>query len=313
MLQGCGHSLGLGLVTHPTTKAVAFTGSQRGGRALFDAAVRRTEPIPVFAEMGSTNPVLLLPGALAERPQQIAQGYVQSVTLGVGQFCTNPGLVLGLEGQPLAVFRDAVASAARNAMPATMLTRAIRDTFHERVAAAKGVPGVRVVGESEAQAVADKTQAACVVLSADASSLNDLLLEENFGPSSLIVGCRSRAELLGVVDRLDGHLTASVHATDQDLREYRDVIQKLEDKVGRVVYGGFGTGIEVCSAMHHGGPYPSSTFPQFTSIGHAAFLRFVRPICYQNCPVDALPAALHDENPLGIWRLVDNVLTRAPA
>jgi NADP-dependent aldehyde dehydrogenase len=311
MLHGRGHELGLGLVRHPATKAVAFTGSQRGGRALFDAAASRPHPIPVFAEMGSINPVLLLPGALAEGATQIGPAYVQSVTLGVGQFCTNPGLVLGLEGAPLAAFRDAVANGARSAAPATMLTGAIRDTLQKAVERARSMPGVRLVGESAAPAQADQTQAACVILATDAGRLNDQLLEENFGPSSLVVGCQSRAELLAVVDRLEGHLTASVHATQRDLQEYRDVIEKLEDKVGRIIYGGFGTGIEVCAGMHHGGPYPSSTFPQFTSIGHAAFLRFVRPVCYQNCPAGALPAALEDENPLGVWRLVDNVLTKA--
>jgi len=313
MLHGESHELGLGLVRHPATKAVAFTGSQRGGRALFDAAARRPVPVPVYAEMGSTNPVLLLPGALAERAKDIAPAYIQSVTLGVGQFCTNPGLVLGLEDESLAAFRDAAASYARDASPATMLTRAIRDTFQQGVERAQGSPGVRVAGASEAPARADRSEAACVILSVGAENLNDQLLEENFGPSSVVVGCRTRDELSALVAGLDGHLTASVHATEQDLKEYRDVIEKLEDRVGRIIYGGFGTGIEVCAGMHHGGPYPSTTFPQFTSIGHAAFLRFVRPVCHQNCPVVALPAALLDENPLGIWRLVDNVLTNAGA
>jgi NADP-dependent aldehyde dehydrogenase len=312
LVHGGGHEVGLALARHPAARAVAFTGSLGGGRALFDAAAGRPEPIPVYAEMGSINPVILLPGALASRADDIATAYIQSVTLGVGQFCTNPGLVLGVEGNALERFVAATARVAEAVPPATMLHAGIRDAFTRGAERLERTPGVEVVARSSAAADAQKTQAGCVIVTTtpDVLAAHPHVNEEVFGPASAIVRCRNRAELEHVVRGLAGHLTASVHGTPEDLAEYRDLIALLETKVGRIIFNGFGTGIEVCASMHHGGPYPSTTDPHFTSIGQAGIFRFARPICYQNFPPHVLPEALRDRNALGIWRLIDGQLTK---
>jgi 2,5-dioxopentanoate dehydrogenase len=312
LVHGVGHEVGLALVRHPAARAVAFTGSIAGGRALFDAAAARPEPIPVYAEMGSVNPVILLPGALASRADEIAGAYIQSVTLGVGQFCTNPGLVLGVSDDALDRFMTATARAAEAVAPATMLHAGIRDAFTRGTERLQQTPGVQVLARSSAVPDPQKTQAGVVIVSTtpDVLAAHPHVNEEIFGPASAIVRCRNRAELEQVVRGLTGHLTASVHGTPEDLAEYRDLIALLETKVGRIIFNGFGTGIEVCASMHHGGPYPATTDPHFTSIGHAGIYRFARPICYQNFPQDALPPALRDRNAPRIWRLVDGQVTR---
>jgi len=311
MVQGQTNDVGMALVKHPATRAVAFTGSFRGGRALFDAGVSRPEPIPVYAEMGSINPVILLPGAVAQRGEQIASAYINSVTLGVGQFCTNPGILLALETPALEGFVGAVERTARAVAPATMLHAGIAKAFAGGVARVAETPGVQVVATSETAADSAKSEGQTAIFSTTAAALdaNPHLTEEVFGPTSTIVRCRNRQELEAVVRGLGGHLTASVHGTPEDLAEHRDLIALLETKVGRIIFNGFGTGIEVCAAMHHGGPYPSTTDGHFTSIGPAAIFRFARPVCYQDFPDAALPEALREGNPLGIWRLVDSRLT----
>jgi alpha-ketoglutaric semialdehyde dehydrogenase len=312
MIHGLTHDTGLALVRHPATRAVAFTGSLAGGRALFDAGVSRPDPIPVYAEMGSTNPVILLPGALESRADDIAAAYIQSVTMGVGQFCTNPGIVLGMEHPALDRFVEAAGRGAREWTPATMLHRGIRDAFTRGVERLERTSGVRLAGRSNAVPDPQKTQAPCVIASTTADVLESEphLREEIFGPASVVVRCRDRAELERVVRGLSGHLTASVHGTPQDLVEYRDLIAVLETKVGRIIFNGFATGLEVCPSLHHGGPYPATTDAHFTSIGHAGIFRFARPICYQNFPQEALPEPLQNKNTAGIWRLIDGQLTQ---
>jgi 2,5-dioxopentanoate dehydrogenase len=310
MVQGQTNEVGMTLVKHPATKAVAFTGSLRGGRALFDAGVSRAEPIPVYAEMGSINPVILLPGALAQRAEPIAGAFVNSVTLGVGQFCTNPGLVLALNSPSLDTFVGAVETAAKGVAPATMLHGGIARAYAGGVARLQETPDVKLVARSDKDADAGKTEGGVAIFATKAEALEDYphLTEEIFGPTSTIVRCHSREELEGVIRGLVGHLTASVHGTPEDLVEYRDLIALLETKVGRIIFNGFGTGIEVCAAMHHGGPYPSTTDSHFTSIGPAGIYRFARPVCYQDFPDAALPDALQEANPLKLWRLVDGAL-----
>ncbi|CAN5858667.1 aldehyde dehydrogenase (NADP(+)) [soil metagenome] len=312
MVHGAGYEVGLALVRHPEARAVAFTGSLAGGRALFDAATARPEPIPVYAEMGSINPVILLPGALAAGAEQIGAAYIKSVTMGVGQFCTNPGLVLGVDDQSLDRFISAAALAAENAAPATMLHGGIRDAFAKGVARMEATPGVKVEGRSRVEAQSARTEAPVVIFSTTADVLESEahLSEEVFGPTSAIVKCRDRAELEHAIRQLTGHLTASVHGTPQDLKEYSDLIATIETKVGRIIFNGFGTGLEVCSALHHGGPYPATTDSHFTSIGQGGIFRFARPLCYQNFPQDALPEVLRDRNTRKIWRLLDGMLTR---
>lgn len=312
MVQGKGHDVGLALVRHPKAKAVAFTGSLRGGRALFDAAAARHEPIPVYAEMGSTNPVFLLPGALEQRAKDIAQGYVQSVNLGVGQFCTNPGIVLGAEGDGLNRFVEEIRTLAGDVEPATMLHEGIYRGYEDGVRRIAETAGVRPINEGNANG-AGPNKARCMLFLTDADVLHRtprLAEEEVFGPASIVTACPTIGDMERVARSLDGHLTATVHGTEEDLRTHASLLRILETRVGRLIFNGFPTGIEVCAAMHHGGPYPATTDSHYTSIGTAAILRFGRPICYQNFPDASLPPPLRNKNESGLWRMIDNELTR---
>jgi 2,5-dioxopentanoate dehydrogenase len=313
MVHAVDPALSLALVRHPSIKAVAFTGSERAGRAIFDAAVARPEPIPAYAEMGSTNPVFLLPGAVAERADALAQGLAASVNLGVGQFCTCPGLIVGTETDSFAAFRAQLAKRFEQAQPATMLHPGILKAYKASVARAGGIEGVR----SAAAATAgdpERTEATPSLLDTDAATWlgAEALAEEIFGPSAILIRAASQDEMLRVAEALPGTLTATVHGTPADLQAYRKLIAVLEAKAGRLIFNGYPTGVEVSPAMHHGGPYPATTDSKFTSVGTAAILRFLRPICYQNFPGESLPVELRDENPRGIWRTVDGEFTRAP-
>ena len=314
VLHGRRHELGMNLIRHPLVKAVGFTGSLRAGRALFDAAAARPEPIPVFAEMGSTNPVFVLPGALQLRGRQIAEGLKNSVTLGVGQFCTNPGLVVATESDSTLTFTDFVTDLIAAAPPGTMLYDGIRSAYEQGVEAFSKVQGVAVAARSRTPADGNKTEAAPTLFTASARTYlsNSRLGEELFGPSTLLVTGTSKEELEQIARSLEGHLTATVHGTPQDLEEYRNLVSILQTKAGRLIFNGFPTGIEPCNAVHHGGPYPATTDARTTSIGTTALERFVRPLCYQDFPQSALPPELQDDNPRGIWRLVDGHMTRDP-
>lgn len=311
LVQGRTNDTGMGLVKHPNTMAAAFTGSLRGGRALYDAANARPVPIPFYAEMGSVNPVFLLPGALKERAGNIAAGYVQSLTLGVGQFCTNPGLVFGLESGELSRFVDEVKPRTEAVAPATMLHAGIHQAYVEGVKHIAGLPGLKLAAKASAEADPVKSQAAAHVFTTDAEGLrnNPGLYEEVFGPVSTIITCQSADELAEFAAKLEGSLTATIHGTEEDLLAYRGLVETLETKVGRIIFNGYPTGIEVCHAMHHGGPYPATAHSYFTSIGTRCIYRFVRPLCYQGWPQSCLPPELKDSNPLGIIRLVDGVRT----
>ncbi len=308
LLHGETAEISIALVRHPLAKAVGFTGSQTAGRALFDAASQRPEPIPVYAEMGSVNPVFLLPGAVAERPEALAQGVKQSVTLGMGQFCTCPGLIVGMNLAPIG---DSLRKQFAEAAPGTMLRPGILNAYQRGVEKLEQVAGVR---STRASTVSDaaKTEASPAVLETEAATFlaNPELGHEVFGPSTVLVHCGSRAELEAVARHLEGSLTASVHGTDRDLAEHRTLIDILETKAGRLLFNGYPTGVEVCPSMNHGGPYPATSDVKFTSVGTAAIYRFARPICYQNFPQSLLPPELQDGNPANIWRTVDGTLTR---
>jgi NADP-dependent aldehyde dehydrogenase len=311
MLHGASNEVGIALVRDPVAQAVGFTGSLKGGRALFDAAASRPQPIPVYAEMGSANPVFILPGALAERAEAIAAGLKQSVTLGVGQFCTCPGLVIGIGDAQFKNLQQRVAALIGETAPGTMLHAGILQAYQAGTARAEQRVG-KPLGRSTAEPDAQKTQAAAMVFGTDAAKfLKDPSLgEEIFGPATVMISCASAQELEQVARRLDGHLTATIHANAQDLDDFKSLTAILETKVGRLVYNGFPTGVEVCAAMTHGGPYPATTDARSTSVGPYAIKRFVRPISYQNYPESALPDELRDANPRKIWRLVENKWTR---
>jgi alpha-ketoglutaric semialdehyde dehydrogenase len=311
LLQGAGHEIGVALVEHPLTAAVAFTGSQRGGRALFDAAASRPKPIPVYAEMGSTNPVFVLPGAAQERAEQIAALYVQSVTMGVGQFCTNPGLLFIEEGDAHQRFSQSVVQAAEQSTPATMLHAGIHSAFQSGVKYLADLPGVEVLARSTTPASESSCQAACTIFKAPADLIAEHpeLTEEVFGPESIVFSCREVSQMLHFARGMEGHLTATIHGTERDLLENAELVRILERKVGRIVFNGFPTGIEVCTAIHHGGPYPATTHSHFTSIGPFAIYRFTKPVCFQGFPDAALPELLRNANPNSVPRIVDGKLS----
>jgi alpha-ketoglutaric semialdehyde dehydrogenase len=308
LLHGWSHEVGLAIVRHPGITAVGFTGSLRGGRALFDAAAARPSPIPVYAEMGSVNPVFLLPSAVKERGVVIAQGLATSITMGTGQFCTNPGVIVGVRDASLDAL-EAVMAERINAMDASvMLYPQLAASYGNAVARAEAL-GASVTARGQTD---DAHRSTPALLRVDASQFvaQEALRDEMFGPVSIVVGAGDLAEMERVAEALEGQLTATIHGTPAELREHRGLVEILQRKVGRLLFNGYPTGVEVGHAMQHGGPYPASTDSRSTSVGSAAIARFVRPLCYQDFPADALPEDLRDENARGIWRLVDGSLTR---
>jgi alpha-ketoglutaric semialdehyde dehydrogenase len=307
LLQSTRNDIAVALVQHPRTKAVGFTGSLRAGRALFDAAASRPDPIPVYAEMGSVNPVFLRPGALAERGDAIAEGLVNSATLGVGQFCTNPGLTIAIGDEALDRCVRRMRELILGAQPGTMLYPGLLEAFEagvRRLSAVEGVSTIRA-GDTIGQARPSLFETA-----ADVFMRNGAIGHEVFGPSTLVIRCASRDEMEAVARRLEGQLTATLHGTPDDMNAYASLVSILEGKAGRVIVNGFPTGVEVCASMHHGGPYPATTDSRSTSVGTAAIHRFARPVAYQGFPQSLLPVELQDGNPRGIWRLVDGEMTR---
>jgi len=307
LLFDSGTEVGRALVRHPAIKAGAFTGSRAGGRALMDLAAARPDPIPLFAEMSSTNPVFVLPHAAAERTEQIATGLYGSVTLGAGQFCTKPGLVLlGPEksSRQLSAKLTELMSAASDQL---LLTAGICKSYERGVEQRTrfGRVASSTSGGSGFRAVPTVFEA-----DLDAVIAEPDLTEELFGPSTLLVHYSDRKQLLRFAEGLEGHLTATIHGSEEDLRDFADLIEVLESKVGRLVLNGYPTGVEICHAMVHGGPYPSTSDARFTSVGTQAILRFARPVCFQNFPDAGLPPELQNGNPLGIWRTVNGQLSR---
>ena len=314
LLQGSTHALGTALVRHPAVRAVGFTGSHRAGRALMDAAHSRPQPIPVFAEMSSLNPVFLLPGALRERTPQIAEGLKNSLTMGVGQFCTKPGLTFILSGSASDSFKKALSSTLKEASPGTLLHSGIQSAYVQSVEAALKTKGVVLLAQADKEADPARTQARPAMCVTDAQTFhaNPSLQHEIFGPAGLLVEAVDFSELLEIAGGLEGQLTATIHAADSDLPQMDELIGILENKAGRVLLNGFPTGVEVSPAMQHGGPYPATSDSRFTSVGTAAILRWARPVCYQNLPDNALPPELQNRNPLHVMRLVNGSLTRDP-
>ncbi|MDO8803301.1 MAG: aldehyde dehydrogenase (NADP(+)) [Elusimicrobiota bacterium] len=306
LLQSSGYEAGLALVKHPLTAAVAFTGSLKGGRALFDAAAARPAPIPVYAEMGSVNPVFILPGAAAARAEEIAFGFVRSLNTGVGQFCTNPGMVLAVGGPAFEKFLAAVCKNASCVPPAAMLHAGIQSAYDRGTARLSSIPGVKLAGTGAACATRPKT-ASCKIFIADAGLFlrRPELSEEVFGPATIIYRCKNTAQMLAIARGMQGSLTATIHGTERELLKNGGLVRVLQRKAGRIVFNGFPTGLEPCASLHHGGPYPATTHSFFTSVGTAAIYRYVRPVCFQNFPDSALPEELREANPRRLRRLVD--------
>ena len=309
-VHGAGVETGKALVTHPYTRAVGFTGSYGGGKALFDWANQRKVPIPVFAEMGSINPVFLLPGKLRSSAAELAAQLAGSVTLGTGQFCTNPGLILGVEGEHLELFIKELGAAIEKTTPGTMLHPGIAKAYSEKRSAALGQSNVETVAVAAAKPLENQGVPTIASATAEAFFNNPLLHQEVFGPYSLVIRCRNAAELVKAARHLEGQLTTSLMATEADLAQHADLLDAVRDICGRLILNGVPTGVRVSLSMQHGGPFPATTDSRFTSVGADGIKRWVRPLAYQGWIDAALPDALKNSNPLGIWRMVNNVLTR---
>jgi 2,5-dioxopentanoate dehydrogenase len=312
LLFDSGTSIGAALVQHPLIKAGGFTGSIPAGRALMNLAAGRPDPIPFFAEMGSTNPVFLLPGALSSRGREIASQLHGSFTLGSGQFCTKPGMVFLPESNVSSVFLSEFQDKVSHSSRFTLLTAGIRSSYQREIQTRRSRQELRVLAEGEQPVPDSAFLAGAAVFQTDVPAFlaHSGLASEVFGPSTLLIRFSSKAQILEAAASLAGHLTATIHGTEDDLRDYSELVEVLKHKVGRIIFNGYPTGVEVCHAMIHGGPYPASSDSRSTSVGTQAIFRFARPVCYQDFPNLALPDELKDNNPLGIWRLVDGQFTR---
>lgn len=305
-----GQGVGEALVKHPFIKAVGFTGSLKGGNALCAMAAARAEPIPVFAEMSSINPMILLPKALENRAAQIATDMCASVVMGCGQFCTNPGLIIGIKSAAFSQFINLLSDQMAQQPAQTMLNRGTLKSYQHGLDA--------LLAHAEISHLAGQTQqgnqAYPQLFKADVNMLLEqdaLLQEEVFGPTTIIIEVESAAQLQHALNNLRGQLTASLIAEAQDLTEFANLLPILEEKSGRLLINAYPTGVEVCDAMVHGGPYPATSDARGTSVGSLAIDRFLRPVCYQNYPDQLLPPALQNANPLGIQRLINGVLSTA--
>ncbi len=299
-LMGPGNELGVAVVCDPRIAAVGFTGSRRGGLRLLELAQAREVPIPVYAEMSSINPVLLLPEALKARGAALGSAFVASLTLGAGQFCTNPGLVLAVDGDGLGAFIAAAIEALSTSSPATMLTRGIAEAYDRGVAALADHPAT-------AQLVGGLGKNGPALFSCTAADFlaDRTLQEEVFGPAALVVHARDAAEFVTVLRAVEGQLTTTIHMDPDDEPLARSLLPLLERKAGRILANGWPTGVEVADAMVHGGPYPATSDSRTTSVGSLAINRFLRPVAYQNLPAGLLPPALRDDMPGKLPRLVN--------
>src|SRR5579871_5288073 len=312
LLFGHGSEVGIALMKHPLVRAGGFTGSRTAGRALMDVAASRPEPIPFYAEMSSTNPVFILPGALRDRADAIATGLHGSFTLGAGQFCTKPGMVFVEKSAEADKLAGKLAELVTGSSHFHLLTSAIHSSYDAAIAKRKANSAVKLLAEKPATG-APGFCADPMVFETDADSfIGSDLDDEIFGPTTLIVRHSSREQVLEIARSLEGHLTATVHGTEQDLSDFADLIAILETKVGRLIFNGFPTGVEVTHAMVHGGPYPSTSDGRSTSVGTQAIFRFTRLVCYQGFPDSALAAELKNANPLGIWRMINGEMSRNP-
>ena len=306
LLYGAGFSVGQRLVQHPAIRGVGFTGSRAGGTALTALAAARPVPIPVFAEMSSANPIFILENALRERWGAIATGLHASVTGGGGQFCTKPGLIFLVAGREADQFVAKLGSLMADTPACSLLNRGIAENFAAKRGRLGSIASVQTVAEGAAQ------QAGLFLTNSRAWRKNGVLHEEVFGPSALVVVCENNADLLASAESLEGQLTASLHAESGDSEVARALLPVLARKAGRVIHNGFPTGVEVCHAMIHGGPFPATSDGRSTSVGTSAITRWTRPVCFQNMPAALLPAELQDGNPRKLWRLVDGERSRSP-
>ncbi len=309
-LNSSGIEVGQQLVSHPEVKAVGFTGSIRGGRALLDLAAKREEPIPVFAEMGSVNPVIMLPQALKNRSEDLANTYAGSIALGTGQFCTNPGLILGVKGDDLTNFTNALANKIVEINPSCMLHPNIVAAYESNKEKAINQSGLIVVGGYENEVQSNYATQIITTVEGKTFLENTTLHQEVFGPFSMVVQCENVEQLEKIISKFEGQLTGTIISDKNEISEYPSVIAALQNRVGRIIFNGVPTGVEVCPSMVHGGPYPASTDSRFTAVGIHSIKRWVRPFSYQDWPNNLLPDELKNENPLQISRSVNGNFTK---
>ena len=302
-------ALGKELVMHPLTTGVGFTGSLQGGKALMGYASQRESPIPVFAEMSSINPVVFYPDALQLQAPQLAETFAASITLGMGQFCTNPGLLIALESDALENFLQLLGTAIASSVPQKMLHTGIREAYVKGRTHMLAQEAVTLISET-ATPKEEEAWPTLVRSTGKAFLVNNSLKEELFGPYSLVVACKDKEELIAVLKSLKGQLTTTIMGTEKDTAQWQDVISIQSTLAGRIILNQPPTGVEVCAAMMHGGPFPATSDQRFTSVGTSAVKRWVRPVCFQNFPDSLLPDALKSNNPQGIWRMVDNQFSR---
>jgi len=309
-IHGAGNEVGEALVKHPFAKAVGFTGSLLGGKQLFDWGNQRKDPIPVFAEMSSINPVFLFPEKLKHSAVEVAKLYADSITLGVGQFCTNPGLIIGIDNDDLQTFIDSLGGEVKKVPPGEMLHTGIFKNYVERRANALSQDEVETVAASEVEPLFNQGTPTLASATAQAFINNPILHQEVFGPYSIVIRCKGMDEMLEVAKHVEGQLTATLMATENDVRNHSELVDVVRNICGRFILNGVPTGVEVCLSMQHGGPFPATTDSRFTSVGADGIKRFARPICYQNWPDELLPDELKNKNPLKIWRTVNDELRK---
>lgn len=302
------HGLAIQAVEHPLVRAVGFTGSRQAGMTIFKAAMNRRIPIPVYAEMSAVNPVIILPGAIEEKGDAIAEGLAASMTLGVGQFCTNPGIIFLLNNEGTGSFLQKLAGKIETSLPGTMLSAGICQNFRTGVESLKKIPGVTALAASAADADVNRNQGAPVLFQVAAEQFirDERLQGEVFGPSSIVVLCQTFEELEKALACMEGQLTATVHAGSGEFESVQRLLPLMTLKAGRLLFNGFPTGVEVCASQQHGGPFPATTDARNTSVGTAAMDRFLRPVAFQHFPDALLPDALKEENPLHVLRLLDD-------
>ena len=303
-LNSSGIEVGQQLVKHNGVKAVGFTGSIRGGRALLDLASQREEPIPVFAEMGSVNPVVIMPNALKQNGDSLAKTYAGSITLGTGQFCTNPGLLLGIKSKELSSFISKLSEEIVKIEPTCMLHPNIIGAYESNKAKVLAQPELNLVADYDADIQSNYARQTITTVEGKTFLENTTLHQEVFGPFSMVVQCENANQLEEIISKLEGQLTGTIIAEDNEVSEYHSIIDALQNRVGRLIFNGVPTGVEVCESMVHGGPYPASSDSRFTAVGVNSIKRWVRPFSYQDCPNELLPDELKDENPLGISRKI---------
>jgi NADP-dependent aldehyde dehydrogenase len=311
-LHGASFEVGKALVQHPLTKAVGFTGSTEGGKALVDMANQREEPIPVFAEMGSVNPVFLLPQKIKNEASAIAKMYADSITQSAGQLCTNPGILVGIDDDYLNEFKTTLGEQIKKVRPAKMLHPGIAKSFIQKRGKVLAEHSVSIRATTEYHPRENESIPTLAEVPANVFLKNPLLHMEVFGPFSLLVICKNINEVKQVADAVEGQLTCTLMATEEEMKENLQLIEILKDKCGRFIVNGVPTGVGVALSMHHGGPYPATSDSRFTAVGADGIKRFVRPVCFQNWPNELLPPELRNENELGLWRTVNNNLTKEP-